>query len=49
VSPRVQILVTRLAIMLAVAATLSANVMADANYPDRTIKIITGFPPGGAP
>jgi tripartite-type tricarboxylate transporter receptor subunit TctC len=49
VSPRVQILVTRLAIVLAVAAVLPGNIMADANYPDRTIKIVTGFPPGGAP
>ena len=48
-NPRAQALQTHLAIMLAAAVALPGGAAADTNYPDQTIKIVTGFPPGGAP
>lgn len=47
VTPRTRALLKSVPILLAVAAVLPAA--AHATYPDRTIKILVGLPPGGAP
>jgi tripartite-type tricarboxylate transporter receptor subunit TctC len=48
VSPIITSLVTRFAILLAATAVSVSKVAAD-SYPDRTIKIVAGFPAGSAP
>lgn len=39
----------QIAVVLLCIGAIADNTAADALYPDRTIKIIAGFPPGGAP
>jgi tripartite-type tricarboxylate transporter receptor subunit TctC len=49
VSPRARALLKSAPILVAAAVVFPAAAVADAGYPDRTIKIIAGFPPGSAP
>ena len=48
-TPRAKELLKSIPIVVAAAAAFRANAVADANYPDKAIKIVVGLPPGGAP
>lgn len=48
-NPQMKALLTRLPIVLVATAAVVGDAPADVSYPERTIKIIAGFPPGSAP
>ena len=46
---RARVLLKSISILAAAVAVFPNDAVADANYPDKAVKIIVGLPPGGAP